>query len=462
MDASGNFCLLQSPTLVQRERNTDTVWVQRRWEHLHLQGPQRAGCFGHLLLYHWGSVDDTWLVYELSTGARKLLGRLGLSMCIMSPKGPLKISQRKAVLVAISYEGQQGEDGQKFSLPALLHELRRKRKFLILYPVDWTYDKNKHFKPRLRYKNYIFDDWIMAVRKTLLRFLTVEHVCTVRGNTACSLVSRTAPLKIDSRYYIKLEQLRVLVAGATAWESVFSSGYVLNGPRDSTRSASISTFLMTSSRGWLSSLSVSSVPSAIGHVAPSTGVRPMGRPSEGPHLWRAIDYVHWDATPLDVQIPHTAIVLFSEFDDCDERPHHLPTNIRTGFAAVLSYITVCRHTMTGVSVWKCTMERASKKRCVGVLRKRDVDNTATTFAGGYSKAGTKDELPSMDVYRRQGLPVRHTMNTHWRWIVYDDMVLQLLFTGAAPMSGTLISASSDKQQSLRFGGARRSIIGRNE
>ncbi|KAF8520793.1 hypothetical protein BU17DRAFT_65252 [Hysterangium stoloniferum] len=149
------------------------------------------------------------------------------------------------------------------------------------------------------------------------------------------------------------------------------------------------------------------------------------KPSEVPHLWRAIEYVHWDATPFGAQIPHTAIVLLSEIDDCNERPHHPPTNIRTDFAAALSHITVCRYTVTSaqrISAWRCTMERASKKQCASVLRQRDVDNTATAFAGSYSKAGIKAELAFVDVHRTQGLPV--------------SMVLQSLLTGAAPMSGT--------------------------
>ncbi|KAF8520786.1 hypothetical protein BU17DRAFT_65245 [Hysterangium stoloniferum] len=131
-----------------------------------------------------------------------------------------------------------------------------------------------------------------------------------------------------------------------------------------------------------------SVHSVMGHIASSTGVRPM-------------DYVHWDATPLDAQIPHTAIVL-SEFDDCDERPHLLSTNIRMEFAAVLSYIIVCRE-FQHRGVWSARPRSRSD-----------------------SMAGTKAERASMDVYRTQGLPARRPCQA-------------------------LISASSDKQQSFQFG-----------
>ncbi|KAF8520791.1 hypothetical protein BU17DRAFT_65250 [Hysterangium stoloniferum] len=391
-------------------------------------------------------------------------------MCIMSPYTNIMVPQRKAVLGAISYEGQQGEDGKNFFLPASLHELPRMRKFLmercdvaaedivILYDdpdmehirptcenircrkqndtvwllddghgsdFDWTYDKNKPFKPRLRDKNHILDDWIVAVRKGLLRFLTMVlwNMSVPSVETSHVPWSRELPLlKIDSRYYVKLEQLRALVARARAWESAFSSGL----PDKELAAGQVANENVIESDG-LDEYG-DHQPVEQGFEAASMWTRTIvnnvyevrirqnilddvvvwrvdllsvvsvqcHRPSEVPHLWRAIEYVHWDATPFGAQIPHTAIVLLSEIDDCNERPHHPPTNIRTDFAAALSH-TVCRYTMTSaqrISAWRCTMERASKKQCASVLRKRDVDNTATAFAGSYSKAGIKASLLS--------------------------------------------------------------------
>ncbi|KAF8520794.1 caspase domain-containing protein [Hysterangium stoloniferum] len=45
--------------------------------------------------------------------------------------GLRRIGRRKAVLVAISYKGQKGEDGKSFFLPAPLNELRNVEKFLM-------------------------------------------------------------------------------------------------------------------------------------------------------------------------------------------------------------------------------------------------------------------------------------------------------------------------------------------
>ncbi|KAF8520795.1 hypothetical protein BU17DRAFT_65254 [Hysterangium stoloniferum] len=237
--------------------------------------------------------------------------------------------------------------------------------------------------------NHVLDDRIVAVRKTLLRFLTM-----VPWNTSVPFVetshvpwSRALPLlKIDARYYIKLAQLRVLVAGAMAWTTAQS--YFKSRTATGKHSSKPSDSIPFSLAAWPAAKEKADFCDGDSDHQPverafGAASMTMERASNG-------------------QIPHTAIVLPSEFDECDERSHHLPTNTRTEFAAVLGYITVCTYTMTSVqrmSAWRCTMERASRKQCLSALRKRDVDNTATAFAGNYSKAGIKAELASVDVHR---------------------------------------------------------------